>query len=246
MSERRIGVIGAGVMGGGIAQATAAAGFPTVCTDVSTEALRKAQRDAEEGRYGLAGAVERGKLSAEQAQAARDRITYTGRFEDAAACDLVIECVPERLDAKIRIFRQLDQAAPQEAILASNTSGLPITALAAATDRPERVIGWHWASPAFVMRLAEIVVTPETSDATRAVVVDAAERCGKNPVVVKDQPTSWGFVANRIYGAMLREAGRVVEEGIASHDDVNQLMVDCFRWPVGPFAMVKGARSGWK
>jgi 3-hydroxybutyryl-CoA dehydrogenase len=78
------------------------------------------------------------------------------------------------------------------------------------------------------------------------VVVETAERCGKNPVVVKDQPTAWGFVANRVYGAMLREAGRVVEEGVATHEDVNQLMVDCYRWPVGPFAMVKGARSGWK
>jgi 3-hydroxybutyryl-CoA dehydrogenase len=246
MSERRIGVIGAGVMGGGIAQSTAAAGFHTVVTDVSSDALYQARRDAEEGRYGLAGAVARGKLSEELAQAARERITYSGSFEEAAACDLVIECVPERLDAKIRIFRQLDETAPRDTILASNTSGLPITALAAATERPGRVIGWHWASPAFVMRFAEIVVTPETSDATRAVVVETAERCGKNPVVVKDQPMAWGFVANRIYAAMLREAGRVVEEGLATHEDVNQLMVDCYRWPVGPFAMVKGARSGWK
>ena len=95
------------------------------------------------------------------------------------------------------------------------------------------------------MRLAEIVVTTETSESTIATVRDAAARCGKNPVVVKDTPMAWGFVANRVYFAMAREAQRVVDEGIASRDDVDQLMIDCFRWPSGPFGMVKGAGSGW-
>ena len=107
------------------------------------------------------------------------------------------------------------------------------------------MIGWHWASPAYVMKFAEIVVTAATAPAVTRSVEDVARRCGKNPVVVKDQPMSWGFVANRVYGAMLREAARVVEEGVATHEQVNQLMVDCFRWPVGPFAMLKGAGSGW-
>jgi 3-hydroxyacyl-CoA dehydrogenase len=153
--------------------------------------------------------------------------------------------VPERLDVKLRVFRDLDRAAPPGAILASNTSGLPIAAMAGATNRPAQVIGWHWASPAFVMKFAEIVVTNDTGPAVREAVCEVAKRCGKNPVVVKDQPMAWGFVANRVYGAMLREAARVVEEGVATHEQVNQLMVDCFRWPVGPFAMVKGAGSGW-
>jgi 3-hydroxyacyl-CoA dehydrogenase len=245
MGKLRIGVIGAGVMGGGIAQSTALAGYETVCTDVAAKALDDAKRDAESGRFGLAGAVARGKLSAEGADAARARITFSARFEDAAACDLVIECVPERLDVKLRVFRQLDAAAPPGAILASNTSGLPIAAMAGATNRPTRVIGWHWASPAFVMRFAEVVVTADTDPAVRDRVCEVAARCGKNPIVVKDQPMAWGFVANRVYGAMLREAARVVDEGVATHEQVNQLMVDCFRWPVGPFAMVKGAGSGW-
>jgi 3-hydroxyacyl-CoA dehydrogenase len=241
----RIGVIGAGVMGGGIAQSTALAGYPTVCTDIAEEALDAAKRDAESGRFGLAGAVARGKLSADGAEAVRARITWTGRFEDAAGCDLVIECVPERLDVKLRVFRDLDRAAPAGAILASNTSGLPIAAMAGATNRPQQVIGWHWASPAFVMKFAEIVVTADTAPGVRDAVCEVAKRCGKNPIVVKDQPMAWGFVANRVYGAMLREAARVVEEGVATHEQVNQLMVDCVRWPVGPFAMVKGAGSGW-
>ena len=151
-----------------------------------------------------------------------------------------------RLDVKLRVFRDLDRAAPAGAILASNTSGFPIAAMAGATTRPERVIGWHWASPAFVMRFAEIVVTNDTAAAVQAAVCEVASRCGKNPIVVKDQPMAWGFVANRVYGAMLREAARVVEEGVATHEQVNQLMVDCFRWPVGPFAMEKGASSGWR
>jgi 3-hydroxyacyl-CoA dehydrogenase len=108
------------------------------------------------------------------------------------------------------------------------------------------VIGWHWASPAYVMRFAEIIATVANAPEVTEAVVAVAARCGKNPVVVKDQPMAWGFVANRIYVAMLREASRVVEEGVATQEQVNQLMVDCYRWPVGPFAMLKGAASGWK
>ncbi len=245
MSELRVGIIGAGVMGGGIAQSTALAGYETVCTDIAEKALDDARRDAETGRFGLAGAVARGKLDAAGADAARGRITWSRKFEDAASCDLVIECVPERLDLKLRVFRDLDRIAPAGAILASNTSGLPIAAMAGATARPQQVIGWHWASPAFVMKFAEIVVTADTAPAVRDAVCEVATRCGKHPIVVKDQPMAWGFVANRVYGAMLREAARVVEEGVATHEQVNQLMVDCFRWPVGPFAMLKGAGSGW-
>ena len=96
------------------------------------------------------------------------------------------------------------------------------------------------------MKFAEIVVTDETADETTRIVRETAEACGKHPVVVKDNPMAWGFVANRVYGAMIREAARVVDEGIATHEEVNQLMVDCFAWPVGPFAMVKGAGSGWQ
>jgi len=246
MNELSVGVIGAGVMGGGIAQSTAAAGHTTVCTDIAEASLDTARKDAAEGRFGLAGAVARGKMTEDEAGAAMSRLTFTGEFDAAAACDLIIECIPERLDLKVRMFRDLDAACAEGTILASNTSGFPIAALSAATDRPEKVIGWHWASPAFVMKFAEIVVTAETDDAVRDQVVAVATACGKHPVVVKDNPMAWGFVANRVYAAMLREAARVVEEGIATHDEVNQLMVDCYRWPVGPFAMVKGAGSGWK
>jgi 3-hydroxyacyl-CoA dehydrogenase len=241
----KVGVVGAGVMGGGIAQVCAVAGFDAACYDIAPAALAAAREHATTGRFGLENAVTRGLLTREDADAALARITFTETFDDAANADIVIEAVPERLDLKMRVFRDLDRAAPASTILASNTSGLPITALAAATDRPDRVIGWHWASPAPVMKLAEIVATPATSDATIEAVKDAAARCGKHPIVVKDNPMQWGFVANRVYFAMVREAQRVVDEGIATRDEVDQLMIDCYRWPSGPFGMVKGAGSGW-
>jgi 3-hydroxybutyryl-CoA dehydrogenase len=241
----KIGVLGAGVMGSGIAQVAATAGYDTVCYDVDAGALETAREHVTTGRYGLERGVERGKLTREQADAALGRLSFTSSFDDAAVTDLVIEAVPERLELKVRVFRDLDQTAPDATILASNTSGFPIAALAAATDRADRVIGWHWASPAVVMRLAELVSTRETSDETVTTVREVAAACGKNAIVVKDTPMAWGFVTNRVYFAMVAEAQKVVNEGIATADEVDQLMMDCFRWPTGPFGMVKGAGSGW-
>ncbi len=241
----RVGVLGAGVMGAGIAQVAATAGFATACYDLDPGAVERARDITSTGRYGFERGVERGKLTREQADAARERLTFTNRFENVVATDLVVEAVPEHLDLKVRVFRDLDRAAPDATILASNTSGFPIAALAAATDRPDRVIGWHWASPAPVMRLAEIVRTRDTSDATIDTVTRVAAACGKNPVVVRDAPTAWGFVANRVYFAMIAEAQRVVASGVATSDEVDQLMMDCFNWPAGPFGMVKGAGAGW-
>ncbi len=243
---RRVGVLGAGVMGSGIAQVTATAGYETVCHDVDADALARGREHVTTGRYGLDRGVERGKLTREEADAALSRLTFSSSFEETAATDLVIEAVPERLSLKVRVFRELDAAAGPGTILASNSSGFPIAALAAATDRPERVIGWHWASPAPVMRFAELVRTRDTAEETVAAVRDVATACGKAPVVVRDTDNAWGFVANRVYFAMIREAQRVVDEGIASAEEVDQLMMDCFRWPAGPFGMVRGATSGWR
>ena len=245
MTETVIGVIGAGVMGSGIAQTLAQSGFASVCCDVSEEMLEKARENVVRGRYGLARAVERGKLDQAAADAALARMRFTTSLELAAATDLIIECVPERLDLKIKVFRDLDRAAPPATILCSNTSGFPIQAIGGATDRPDRVVGWHWASPAPVMKLAEIIRTQATSDDTIATVSAVASRCGKNPVVVRDTAMAWGFVTNRVYFAMVAEAQKVVDEGIATADQVDQLMTDCFRWPAGPFGMVKGATEGW-
>lgn len=241
-----VGVIGAGVMGSGIAQTLASAGYETRCFDISTDALQGARESVISGHYGLSRAVDLGKISREDADASFARLDFTDDLERTCASGLIIECVPERLDLKIQTFRDLDRLAPEGAILASNSSGFSIAGLGAATDRPERVIGWHWASPPVISAFAEIIRSPATSDECVSQVVTAASRCGKHPVVIKDSAMAWGFVANRVYGVMIREAARCVEEGVATHAEVDQLMVDCFRWPVGPFGMAKGATTGWK
>lgn len=242
----RIAVIGAGVMGSGMAQVLAQAGHDVHCTDVAEAVLAKARERVTSGRYGFERAVERGKLARADADAALARLRFSTGFEAAVGqAELVLEAVPEKLDLKIRVFRDLDRVAPAGCILASNSSGFPLAALASATNRPEQVLIWHWASPPAVMKFAEIVVREETNKDAIEVVKALALSCGKRPVVVKDNPMAWGYVANRVYAAMLHEANRVVGEGVASQAEVNQLMVDCFGWPVGPFAMVEGAQKGF-
>jgi 3-hydroxybutyryl-CoA dehydrogenase/3-hydroxyacyl-CoA dehydrogenase len=244
MAER-IGVVGAGVMGSGIAQVLAVSGCEVVCYDVAPGALERAARQLRTSRYGLDGAVARGKLTVAEADAAEARITFSSELAEAVSVDVVVEAVPEDLDLKVELFRTLDGIAPTGTILASNSSGFPITVLAAATARPELVIGWHWASPVVAMALAEIVRTPQTADAVVARICALAAAAGKNPVVVKDQPATWGYVANRIYARARAEADAVVAEGVATPEEVDQLMMDAFRWPSGPFGMVNGAKSGW-
>jgi 3-hydroxybutyryl-CoA dehydrogenase len=245
LKSLRVGVLGAGVMGSGIAQTLATAGYETHCYDPSSEALKKAHEAVRTGRYGLERGVDRGKLTRDEAEATLARLRFEKELEPAVQVDLVVECVPEQLELKVKTFRDLDRLAPEGAILASNTSGFSIGGLAATTDRPEQVIGWHWASPPVVMRFAEIVRTKQTAEPVIERVCEIARDCGKNPIVVNDNPMVWGFVANRIYTAMLQEAGRVAAEGVATQDEINALMVDCFNWPVGPYGMVKGARGGW-
>ncbi len=232
-------------MGSGIAQVMAIAGHEVVCRDLNVQVVNVARTAVDSGRFGIRGAVERGKLTSEQADAALNRITFTTDLETAADTDVIIEAIPEDLALKIHFWRELDSVAPDHTIFASNSSGFSIAALGAATDRPDRMVGWHWASPAPVMKLAEIVRGPLTSSDTVDTVVRLAAAAGKNPVVVNDTDSSWGYVTNRVYFAMIREANRVVSEGIADRGQVDQLMMDCFRWPSGPFGMVTGATSGW-
>lgn len=242
-----IAVIGAGVMGAGIAQVMAVAGCQVAAVDVDSEVLEQSKNEVESGRFGVRGAVERGKLTAQEADQALERLSFTqDRSQAAAEADVVIEAVPERLDLKIRLFRELDAETPPHTILASNSSGFPVQALAAATNRPDKVIVWHWASPAPVMKLAEIVRCNDTSDETVAKVSELASRVGKNPVVIADAANVWGYVSNRVYFAMIQEARRVIQEGVATSEQVDQIMMDCFRWPSGPFGMIAGAGSGWK
>ncbi|WP_423928803.1 3-hydroxyacyl-CoA dehydrogenase family protein [Candidatus Palauibacter sp.] len=243
----RAAVVGAGLMGAGIAQVLALGGLEVVMNDLDEGALDRAARRIEHGRFGIRTGVEIGKVNPADAAAALGRLSGTTDLAEAAAeADLVIEAVYEDFQLKTRLFRRLDEAAPPHAILASNTSGFSIGGLAGATDRPERVIGWHWATPASVIRVAEIVVHRGTADTVRDAVVALARRCGKNPEVVHDQPLAWGFVANRVFSAAMREAREIVAEGVATPEQVDRLMKDCYRWPAGPFEMVAAVDSGWE
>jgi 3-hydroxybutyryl-CoA dehydrogenase len=248
MDVKTVAMIGSGVMGTGIAQVLAMGGYDVHLHDVRPEALTNALERIEHGKYGLRRGIALGKVTEAQMVAALEHIaTFTDLAAACAGVDLVIEAVPEDLGLKVRVFRQLDQLAPPHAILASNTSGFPIAGLAASTDRPAHVIGWHFASPVPVMRLAEITVHTETSDEARDAVVAVAARCGKDPQVIKDDTRHWGFVANRIMGVVIREARQIVAEGIATPEQVDALLKGCFRWPVGPFEMTGGrTRQGWE
>lgn len=237
-----VAVTGAGVMGSQISQVLAAAGLTVVLHDVSSDAFATALDRIENGPFGLRASVRRGKLTEAEASAALERISTTTDL--GAACqgiDMAIEAVPEVLGLKQEVFKIMDRFAPAHAVLTSNTGGLPITALAHATNRPGRVLGWHWAQPCAVMKVAEVVTTPASdSDAVDAV-VQTARRAGKNPQVIRDNPMAWGFVANRVYLQIGREAKRIVAEGVATPEQVDAILRDCFRWPAGPFEMSTGA-----
>ncbi|HVF73529.1 MAG TPA: 3-hydroxyacyl-CoA dehydrogenase family protein [Acidimicrobiales bacterium] len=244
-SSRRVGVLGGGHMGAGIAQTAAVAGCEAVCVDIDASAVEKARRTVTSGRYGLERAVELGKLTAEQAASTMSRLTFTDDRERLADVDIVIEAIPEDYALKVRTFADLDRLVQPLAVFASNSSGLPISAMAGATERPDRVIGWHWASPAPIRPLAEIVVTKQTSKETTELVCELATQFGKNPIVVRDTPASWGYVTSRIYVAAMREARRVVDERIAKAEDVDQLMIDCYAWPAGPLGIAGAINSQW-
>ena len=233
-------------MGSGIAQTLAVAGLETVCIDLDDEALERARGRVFEGRYGLARAHTRGHLH-QTVDEVMSRLSFATDLQaGVSGCDLVLEAVPEDLGLKVRLFRQLDRVADAGSLLVSNTSGFPISGLAHVTDRPELVLGWHWASPPVLMRFAEIIVLPGSEEDAVRKLKALAVSCGKRPVVVKDQPRAWGFVANRVYAAMIGEARRVVDEGLVSAEELDQLMVDCFNWPVGPLGMGRSAQSGWE
>lgn len=243
---RVVAVTGAGVMGSGIAQTFARAGLEVRLHDVDRAALDRALDGIANGRFGLRRGVTLGKVQPAEVEATLGRIHPIDDLADACAgAELVLEAVYEDFGLKVKVFQELSRVTGTETILASNTSGFSIAALAGATEKPSQVIGWHWAAPPPIMRMAEIVVHPGGADAVTAAVVELAQRIGKNPVVIKDQPLAWGFVANRVFFAASREAATLVREGVATEDQVDTLLKDCFRWPAGPFEMGRMAVRGW-
>jgi 3-hydroxybutyryl-CoA dehydrogenase len=233
---RSVAVVGFGVMGTGIAQVFAQAGFNVIARDVSEANLKRGLEVIKEGPFGLQKAVEKGRLKREEAEAALARIKVTTSLEEAARdADLVVEAIFENLELKKALFKELDEKCPKHAVLASNTSTLSITALAGATKRPDRVVGMHFFNPVPVMKLVEVVRGLATSDETVQLIKDLAVKLGKTPVVVKDVP---GFIANRLALPYLAEAMRAYEQGIASAQDIDTAMKLGYNMPMGPLELL--------
>jgi 3-hydroxyacyl-CoA dehydrogenase len=235
-------------MGSGIAQALAVGGVKVIVRDVKDELVAKSRETIVDGRYGLNRGVERGKTTQDEADAALARLSWTTDVAGLAGVDLIVEAVPEDLELKRKVFTELDSVVQESAFFASNTSGLSIADLnqAVSEARRPKFIGMHWFSPAPVMKLVELVHAPDTAEETIAALEDLCSRAGKMTVRVKDAPGRYGFIANRIYFAAVREAQKVLEEGIATPEDINKAMVYGFNWPVGPLAMIEGATKGWQ
>jgi len=228
---QQLTVVGAGQMGSGIAQVAAVSGINVVLHDIKEEYAKRGYLTIERN---LSRQVEKGRLSKEQMQQVLGRITLTTALEDARNSQMVIEAATENLDIKREIFQKLDSITPPETILASNTSSLPITEIAAATKRPEKVIGMHFMNPVPVMQLVEIIRGLATSDEVYQTTYDLAVKMGKTAVEVKDFP---GFVSNRILLPMINEAIWVVYEGIAEPEAVDQVMRLGMNHPMGPLTL---------
>jgi len=232
MDVKRVGVVGCGLMGSGIVQTAAQAGL-----DVTVREVDQALLDKGLGRIRkfLDGGVAKGKLAREDADAALGRIHGTTDLESLGDAQLVIEAVTENLDLKREIFTALDRACPEPAILASNTSSLSITEMAAMTGRPDRFLGLHFFNPVPLMKLVEVVKTVRTAPGTIETGMAFARKLGKSPILVKDSP---GFVVNLLLVPYLLDAVRALEKGVASIEDIDQGMKLGTGYPMGPFTLL--------
>lgn len=231
MIIQSIFIAGAGQMGSGIAQVTAAGGYSVKLYDISPEL---AERGLGRIKENLSRQVGKGKLPQSDMDAMLARITPVAALDEAGGCELSIEAASEKPEIKAGIFKSLDRIMAPEAILASNTSSISITTIAASTKRQERVAGMHFFNPAPVMKLVEVVRGLRTSDETVAVIMALAEGLGKTPVVCKDSP---GFIVNRLANPMMNEAAYLVQEGVASPEDIDTAMVNGLNHPMGPLAL---------
>ena len=228
---KRVAVLGCGLMGSGIAEISARSGYETWVREVSDDLVKKGKGNVEKS---LGRAVEKGKLAAEERDQVVARIQTTTDLESLKDCDLIIEAVTEDLQLKNDMFRTLDRVCPAHTILASNTSSLTIADMAAATNRPDRVVGLHFFNPVPVMKLVEVVRTIATSQQTFKSAYDFAKSLGKEPIEAKD--TS-GFVVNRLLVPYMLDAIRCLEQGLASTEDIDKGMVLGTNYPMGPFTL---------
>lgn len=231
MTLKKIMVVGAGQMGAGIAQVCATSGYQVLLHDMNEDALNKGIEGIEKQ---LERSVEKERLTVDEKDKVLHRLSPSRTLNDAAGVDLVIEAVVENIAVKTEVFRQLDAIAPKEAILATNTSSLPITEIAAVTNRPGQVIGMHFMNPVPVMKLVEVIRGLQTDDDTFTTIMHVAEQLNKTSVIVNDFP---GFVANRILMPMINEAIYTVYEGVSSPEDVDTVMTLGMNHPMGPLTL---------
>jgi len=228
----RIAVVGAGTMGRGIAHVAALSGHQVALHDSFPGALEKARAQIEAD---LATGIRKGKLTDADRARALENLRIEATLGDAARdADLVVEAIIEDLDKKRTIFAALDRFAPEGAVLATNTSSLPVGLIAASTRRPERVLGMHFFNPVHLMKLVEVVVHPGTADAARDRVLETARKMGKTPIVVKDSP---GFATSRLGVILGLEAMRMLEQGVASAEDIDRAMELGYNHPMGPLKL---------
>ncbi len=233
MTINKIAIVGAGLMGTGIAQVAGQADYRVQLIDVSADILNRAQATINKQ---LARLVEKSKLTTEQAELAREKILYTTDMDAAfAEADYVIEAVPEELELKRTVLNRADKILKQSAIIASNTSQLSITTIAEATSRADRVIGTHWFYPPTIMRLVEVVMGKETSEETLKVTIELCKKAGKETVTCRDV---YGFITSRAISAFVAECLRIHEEGVASIEDIDRAVTLGFNHPLGPFQVM--------
>ena len=232
MKIRKVGVVGLGTMGAGIAQISVQAGFETVGREISADVGARGRATVE--RY-LSRGVDKGRMSEAEKEAALARLSLTTDLRDLADCDLVIEAVLEELDLKREVFAELDRITRPDAVLATNTSALAVGEIAQATERPERVVGMHFFNPAPVLPLVEIVRTPQSSGEVVEAAYEWARGAGKQAVVCNDTP---GFIVNRILIPLLNDCVRVLDEADVRPEDMDKAMRNGAGWPLGPCSLL--------
>ena len=231
MEIKKIGVLGAGTMGAGIAQVAAEAGFPVILVDIETAIIEKALKAVKKA---WKKAMEKGKLDESEMQKREGYLSTGNSMADFKDCDVVIEAIVEKIEVKKTVFKGLDEICPKNTILASNTSALSITEIAAATGRPDRVVGMHFFNPVPVMKLVEVIPGAESSEAVSSAIVELCKKLKKEPVLAREFP---GFIVNRILVPYINEAAMAFQDGVASAEEIDKAMKLGANMPMGPLAL---------
>ena len=244
---KHIGVVGGGVMGGGIAQVHAAAGYRVTIRDISQQIIDETHDNIVEGKWGVKRAVEKGKMGFDAAVQVMDLVGYSTEVESLADCDFIIEAVPEDLAIKQKVFAELDKVVKPNAIFTSNTSGIVIQEIAepVSDQRKTQFVGMHFSNPVPVMTMCEVITTPQATQETIETVVGIANAARRAVCMVKDTPGTRGFILNRVFAAAAREARKIVEDGIATPEDVDKAMITGRNWPAGFFGSRGGIGKQW-